>query len=342
MTYKSPGEIFGLFAATGATLHVSTLSAWLLGGCDGPLETRVRAGTMIITMTLGRACGDEQLSTLLQCFRNIEVVSIGSECPVSGPSLARLLRLPKIRRLNLQEDDRDLSRVKVATEVHNLLEMKLDLCARAPVPFPTIAWGGLTNLRQLSLWADNPLDSLANLPLLEHLESDCCSIGFRCLCQLRGLTNLKFDLTYIDQESEVLLAHRQAAMVPFFCAISFLSNLQRLQLRADPDDLALQSMATLVNLTSLCFIPTAERLPVCTVDALRWLAALTKLQLFSCDFVEVQLIVSVQLPHQQGATYRLTVPLLPPGSGAHIFSLTDVSVRSFPASRPSVHNTVSF
>lgn len=70
----------------------------------------VSAGPVIKHLAPADRCGDDELGRLLKTFPSVDSLNFDLYSQVSDARLAELLRLPRIRRLGLSEDNRDLCR----------------------------------------------------------------------------------------------------------------------------------------------------------------------------------------------------------------------------------------
>ena len=263
---------------------------------------------MIKHLSPAETCGDFELGRLLTLFPRVDSLTLDLYNQVSDDCLVELLHLPRIRRLELADDDRDLSRLRRVTDFHHLQEMKLDLCDRDPVPFPPFAWGGVTSLRRLSVHSDNPFDMVMDLPLLEHLESGYNSISASCLQHLVHLTSLYL---HLPESLQLHGDESEAENQEIFRALTGLQNLQCLQMVAGPTKLSLMCIRSLTNLTCMEFRPEEVRRPVCPLMSLTKLCHLSKLQALCCEFVADGRYVTAHLASEQDGDVHWAVPWSP-------------------------------
>jgi len=258
-------------------------------------------------LALAERCGDLELSQLLMTFPRVNSLALNLCSQVSDDGWAALLQLPRIRCLEFSEDNHDLCRLRLVSDYPHLQELKVNMCDRAPVPFPALAWGGITSLRRLTVYSDNPFDTVMHLPLLEHLESDHNSISTACLQRLVHLTSLHLHLP----EDPLGPQEREEENRDMFLALSNLHRLQSLQLMAGPTMLSLMCISKLSSLTCLQFLPEEIRYPICPLLSLTQLCHLSKLCALSCEFVSDSKCVVAQLASEQDGDVHWAVPWSP-------------------------------
>ncbi len=154
----------------------------------------VSAGTVIKQLVPAERCGDVELGRLLKLFPRVSSLIVRLHSRITGEGLAEALRLSRIRCLGLSEVERNLCSLRRVTHSRHLHELTLDMLDREPVPFPMLDWDGITSLRRLTVYSDTPFEVVKDLPLLEHLESDHCSVNPTCLQYLVSLTSLRLHL----------------------------------------------------------------------------------------------------------------------------------------------------
>ncbi len=266
------------------------------------------AGTVIKQLILSERCGDVELGRLLKLFPRVSSLIVRLHSQITGEGLAEALRLPRIRCLGLSEVERDLCSLRRVTHSRHLLELTLDMLDREPVPFPMLDWGGITSLRRLTVYSDTPFEVVKDLPLLEHLESDHCSVNPTCLHYLVSLTSLRL---HLQEDLQLGMEEREEENAVFLRTLASLQKLESLQLVAGPTKLSLMCVSKLTNLTCLQIMPREAREPICPLLSLTKLCHLSKLQAFSCDFLSDHFCVTVQLAGQQDGDALYLAPWSP-------------------------------